>query len=33
MKAACAQIRSAVMLAPMVLFTFQSPLLAGVTGM
>jgi histidyl-tRNA synthetase len=30
MKAACAQIRSAVILAPMVLFTFQSPLLAGV---
>ena len=30
MKAACAQIRSAVILAPMVLFTFQSPLLGGV---
>jgi len=30
MKAACAQIRSAVILAPMILFTFQSPLLAGV---
>jgi hypothetical protein len=30
MKAGCAQIRSAVILATMVLFTFQSPLLAGV---
>jgi hypothetical protein len=31
MKTACAQIRSTVVLALMVLFTFQSPLLAGVT--
>ena len=31
MKAACAQIRSAVILAPMLLFPFQSPLFAGVT--
>jgi hypothetical protein len=30
MKATCAQIRSAVILAPMVLFTFQLPVLAGV---
>ena len=30
MRAACAQIRSAVILAPLVLFTFQPPLLAGV---
>src|SRR5579872_5387236 len=30
MKAECAQIRSAVILALMVLFTFQSPLIAGV---
>ena len=31
MKAACAQIRSAVILASMVLFTFHPPLLAGLT--
>ena len=31
MRAACAQIRNTVILAPMVLFTFQSPLFAGVT--
>lgn len=31
MKAACVQIRSAAILVTMVLFTFQSPLLAGVT--